>query len=114
MSYKARVAGGSAEPFDHEQAYRRGRETAQRLVDAVNDESMKLESGISVNQGGFDDFLREIPLFADLDPRALSERERAISQGTRVSSASPSWRHAAPKAMERVRAWKQSPSQNDD
>jgi CRP-like cAMP-binding protein len=34
---------------------------------------MKLESGISVSQGGFDDFLREIPLFADLDPRALSQ-----------------------------------------
>jgi peptide/nickel transport system ATP-binding protein len=34
---------------------------------------MKLESGISVSPGGFDDFLREIPLFADLDPRALSQ-----------------------------------------
>jgi CRP-like cAMP-binding protein len=34
---------------------------------------MKLESGISVSPGGFDDFLREIPMFADLDPRALSQ-----------------------------------------
>jgi CRP/FNR family transcriptional regulator, cyclic AMP receptor protein len=32
---------------------------------------MKFESGLSVSQG-FDNFLREIPLFADLDPRALS------------------------------------------
>ena len=38
---------------------------------------MKLESGISASQGGFDDFLREIPLFADLDPRALSQVQLA-------------------------------------
>jgi CRP-like cAMP-binding protein len=43
------------------------------VVDAVADESMKLESEVSVSHGGVDNFLREIPLFADLDPRALSE-----------------------------------------
>jgi CRP-like cAMP-binding protein len=34
---------------------------------------MKLESGISVNRGSFDDFLREIPMFARLEPRALAQ-----------------------------------------
>jgi CRP-like cAMP-binding protein len=38
---------------------------------------MKLESEISASQGGFDDFLREIPLFVDLDPRALSQVQLA-------------------------------------
>ena len=60
-------------PFVHEQAYRSGVEIADRLVNAVADESLKFEAGIAVSPGGFDDFLREVPLFAELDARALSE-----------------------------------------
>jgi len=37
------------------------------------DDTLKFESEFSVSRGGFDDSLREIPLFANLDPRALSE-----------------------------------------
>ena len=61
------------QPFVHEQAYRSGVEIADRLVNAVADESLKFEAGIAVSPGGFDDFLREVPLFAELDARALSE-----------------------------------------
>lgn len=64
--------GYLAEPFMHEQAYRSGLECGERLLEAVVDESLSFEAGASVTAGGFDDFLREIPLFADLDPRALS------------------------------------------
>jgi predicted NAD/FAD-binding protein/CRP-like cAMP-binding protein len=65
------------EPCLHEQAYRCGLDTAQRLIEAVADASMQFESGTLVSAGGFDDFLREIPLIADLDPRALSEVQLA-------------------------------------
>ena len=61
------------EPFVHGQAYRCGVETAERLVEAVADESRKFEAGLSVSPSGFDDFLRAIPMFADLDARALAE-----------------------------------------
>ena len=61
------------EPFVHEQAYRCGVETAQRLVAALAAESSQLEAGISASPGGFDNFLREVPMFADLDARALAE-----------------------------------------
>ena len=65
------------EPFVHEQAYRCGVETAQRLVAAVAAESSQLEAGISASPGGFDNFLREVPMFADLDARALAEVQLA-------------------------------------
>jgi predicted NAD/FAD-binding protein/CRP-like cAMP-binding protein len=61
------------EPFVHEQAWRSGVEAAQRLVEAVADESRQFEAGIGLSPGGFDDFLRDIPLFADLAPSALAE-----------------------------------------
>jgi uncharacterized protein len=65
------------EPFVHEQAYRCGVETAQRLVAALAAESSQLEAGISASPGGFDSFLREVPMFADLDARALAEVQLA-------------------------------------
>ena len=59
----------------HAQEYQCGLKTAQGVVQAVL-EPMKFESGISVNHGSnhgnFDNFLSEVPLFADLDPSALS------------------------------------------
>ena len=61
------------EPFVHEQAFRSGVETAQRLAEAVADEARQFEAGIGLTPGGFDDFLREIPLFAHLQPGALAE-----------------------------------------
>jgi CRP-like cAMP-binding protein len=61
------------EPFVHAQAYRSGVEIAERLVAAIADESLKFEAGLSVSPGGFDDFLRQIPMFANLDARALAE-----------------------------------------
>jgi predicted NAD/FAD-binding protein len=75
------------EPFVHAQAYRCGVETAERLAEAVADESRKFEAGVSVSPGGFDDFLRAIPMFADLDARALAEvqlvaRPFAVEAGT--------------------------------
>ena len=60
------------EPFVHEQAYRSGFDCAQRLTEALADESLKFEAGAAASPGGFDDFLREIPLFAELDPGALA------------------------------------------
>jgi CRP-like cAMP-binding protein len=65
--------GWLREPFVHEQAWRSGVEAAQRLVEAVADESRQFEAGTGLGAGRFDDFLREIPMFADLAPSALAE-----------------------------------------
>ena len=65
--------GYMREPFVHEQAYRSGVEIADRLLKTVADESLKFEAGIPISPGGFDHFLREVPLFAELDARALCE-----------------------------------------
>jgi uncharacterized protein len=65
------------EPFVHEQAFRCGVETAKRLVDAVSAESSTFEAGIAPSPGGFDSFLREVPMFAELDARALAEVQLA-------------------------------------
>jgi predicted NAD/FAD-binding protein/CRP-like cAMP-binding protein len=64
-------------PFAHEQAYRDGLETAERLVTAVADAVLKLEAGVAAREAGFDEFFRDIPLFADLDARALTEIQLA-------------------------------------
>ena len=61
----------------HEQAYRSGVEIAERLVQVVADESSKFEAGGPVSPGGFDNFLRYIPLFKELDARALAEVQLA-------------------------------------
>jgi predicted NAD/FAD-binding protein/CRP-like cAMP-binding protein len=60
-------------PFVHEQAYRSGVEAAQRLVEAVADESRQFEAGAGLSAARFDDFLREVSMFADLPPSALAE-----------------------------------------
>jgi predicted NAD/FAD-binding protein/CRP-like cAMP-binding protein len=60
-------------PFVHEQAYRSGVEIGRRLLEAVADESRQFEAGVGLAPGRFDDFLREIPLFADLPSSALAE-----------------------------------------
>jgi uncharacterized protein len=64
-------------PFTLEQACRGGLETAERLVTAIADATLKFEAGIAVSEGGFDEFLRDVPLFADLDARALAEIQLA-------------------------------------
>ena len=66
-------------PFVHEQAYRCGLETAERVAAAVAHATLKFEAGVAVSEGGFDEFLRDVPLFADLDPRALAEIQLAAS-----------------------------------
>jgi CRP-like cAMP-binding protein len=60
-------------PFVHEQAYRSGVEAARRLTEAVADESRQFEAGAGLSAARFDDFLREISMFADLAPSALAE-----------------------------------------
>jgi predicted NAD/FAD-binding protein/CRP-like cAMP-binding protein len=64
-------------PFAPEQAYRGGLEIAERLVTAVADATRQFEAGVDVSEGGFDEFLRDVPLFAGLDARALAELQLA-------------------------------------
>ncbi|HRD76788.1 MAG TPA: FAD-dependent oxidoreductase, partial [Hyphomicrobiaceae bacterium] len=71
---RAWLAGGYLrEPFSHEQAYQSGIDIAERVLTAIADAARRFEAGLPVSQGGFDTFLREVPMLAHLDPDALAE-----------------------------------------
>lgn len=61
------------EPFVHEPAFRSGVDVAERLIEAIECGGSDPWSVPTTDEGRFEDFLLEIPLFAGMDALALAE-----------------------------------------